>query len=299
MSKQTPYYPSMNPYTEPAHPCPLCNQAKNISKQDTSLSIYYCKQCAHVFSVVSKNEPYNTTYFSETHKNWYVHPDTHLFKKLLAEYNSYKSLRTSNPSPSLLDLGCGKGQLLHYFLENNIDSELYGIDFATNKHQEIQFLTGDLCSVSFNKTFTTIVSTAVIEHVNNPHEFLNKIDTELAHDGVLIIMTINRNSLLYRIARWLKALHIRSAYDRLHHHHHIQHWSNKSLANFLKLKGFQIKKQWNYNAPLIALDFPSNNPILVFLYKGCMSIIYVLSNIFSNQWLQVVVCTKKTKQTIA
>jgi len=53
-------------------------------------------------------ETYEASYFSETHKLWFEHPDVRLFDKI------YRELSVMGSNASIMDVGCGSGNLLRF-----------------------------------------------------------------------------------------------------------------------------------------------------------------------------------------
>ena len=65
--------------------CPVCGHASLRGSAHPQVEFYRCTRCTHRFSVLKPGveiEPYNADYFEQTHKNWFLHPNTGLFERI-------------------------------------------------------------------------------------------------------------------------------------------------------------------------------------------------------------------------
>ena len=101
---------------------------------------------------------------------------------------------------SLCDFGCGNGVLLEKIAENFSGSSLHGLDISSDQinenrrnHPEIQWHAEDLSTTSFAWPFSDKVdvgvSSEVIEHVDEPKQYLKNISSSLKEGGSLILTT--------------------------------------------------------------------------------------------------------------
>lgn len=270
-------------------PCPICRSSKTI-KEENRLNIYKCNSCSHVFTAIQKEkqEKYNEAYFLETHKGWFNNQDYKLFDFIYTK--SLKLLK--GKQIKLLDVGCGKGDFLKYVREKNPAAKLFGIDLISNKYPRIHFIKGDFLEKKIKSKFNIITNIAVIEHVDNPHLFVRKLNNLLEPGGFLFIMTINNNSLMYLISRFLNKLGIHMAYNRVYSHHHLQHYTNQSIKKLMEMNGFKVSLQKNHNRPMKAVDVPGNNFLIQKIYKSLVWTIFLLSGVFGSGIDQIIVCKK-------
>lgn len=271
-------------------PCTICqNTAISL---DNRLHLFRCPRCTHTFTQAVRVDPqlYSEDYFYTKHKNWFNNPNYKLFKffhKILRGLIQKKKI-------SLLDVGCGKGDFLKYIKQLDPDIELYGIDLADNKSQEFHFIKGDLLKEDIPMQFDVVCGNATIEHVDNPQFFMKKLHRILLPNGLLFLSTINNLSLIYRIARILKALMMPAAYNQLYGEHHLQHYTNRSLRHLLESNGFQILIQKNYNYPLNSIDVIKDNPYIKRLYVAGVWLTFFLQSLSKTGIAQIVVCRKMT-----
>ena len=272
--------------------CTLCLENKSVSQIDVPRCLYYCKACDHTFTLKDEDhlERYDESYFIEKHPNWFANPNQAFFNWVNATIKKYQK----KDKLKLVDLGCGNGDLLKHLSKANSSLELYGIDAAPNSHPGVTFTRGDFFKDSIHGQFDVVCSLMVIEHVDKPRRFAEIMNEYLVPGGFLILSTNNNHCLLYVLARFFKIFGFRTAFDRIYSDHHLQHFSNKSLRSILEKNGFEILSLWNHNYPLNAVDMPAANFLIKKFYLAVVAVIFFLSTIFGNGFLQTYVCRKKT-----
>jgi len=140
--------------------------------------------------VESKNK--NEAVGAEQDSSWYdkAFIDNHHWKR---DYNKspYYFLWTviidrivnrKEEMPSILDLGCGAGQLAYYLMKSGvknyvgIDFSKERIDFAKNKCEDFEFLNCDFFSIQFDDIdYDTVICLETLEHINDDVKLLKKI----------------------------------------------------------------------------------------------------------------------------
>lgn len=270
--------------------CNICYSEKAIYLTDDILNIYKCFCCNHSFTICSsdKREHYLDDYFSNKHANWFNNPNYRFFNFI---YSKISQL-TVNKKIKLLDVGCGKGGFLKFIKNINSAIELYGIDITNNSFPGINFLKGNFLESDIKVKFDVVCCLAVIEHVEDPQLFTKKLYDLLIPGGILVIMTDNADSLIYRISRILKKARIYSPYYRLYDYHHLHHFTNQSLKILLKKRGLDIILQKNHNFNIAAVDLPQNNFVIKKLQLLAVCITFLVSTVFKNGMLQTVICKK-------
>lgn len=274
--------------------CPICLDDKKIVSMEKHLNLYKCNCCLHTFTVVSKEkqEVYDEDYFLKTHKAWFSNPNYGLFEFICKKIKQF----LAGKEILLLDAGCGKGDLLRYILMRQPSAGLYGIDLVKNEHPGIHFIEGsiyDLRAEDFKSKFNVVCGLEVIEHLDDPQLFTRKLSSLMENGAILVISTRNNNSLMYRIARVLNKLGLRTAHDRLYSIHHLQHYTNQSLQKLLRMNGFEVLISRNHNYPLRAVDVPEASAIVQKAYKLIVALIFMLSSLFGAGITQTVICRKK------
>ncbi|MFC1621194.1 class I SAM-dependent methyltransferase [Candidatus Omnitrophota bacterium] len=274
--------------------CSICQNKDRVILEDSALNLYKCDSCLHSFSNIpeDKKEPYCESYFLETHKNWFNNPDYGLFAflyKIILKYTDKERFK-------LLDAGCGKGDFLKYLKNTDPKIELHGIDLIHNQCSGINFSKGDILKDEIRGKFDVILSLVTIEHIDQPHLFIKKLKNALLPNNLLLITTINSNSMCYRTARLLNKIGVTTPYNRFYSPHHTQHYTNTSLRALMELNDFTVILQRNHNYHLKGVDFPKGNFLKRCIYALGIWIFFSFSTIFKDGMLQTIVCRKNSER---
>ena len=178
--------------------CPICKN-KNISylKGFQKLYLMKCTNCKFIFDQrVPSAKELHDCYSGYTYSNIKPVPlmTKNSYGKLLDNFEQFRKLG------NILDLSCGQGDFLAEAKKRNWN--VYGSEYseAASKlceNRGIKMHQGDLSKNIFGETkFDVITSFEVIEHINNPNEFMSLINHKLQNKGIVYCTTPNFNSLL-------------------------------------------------------------------------------------------------------
>jgi 2-polyprenyl-3-methyl-5-hydroxy-6-metoxy-1,4-benzoquinol methylase len=144
------------------------------------------------------------------------------------------------PQPgSVLDVGCAAGFFLAVMAEKGwrttgIEISKPMVEYAQNDLSLDDMHRGELLSVDLGDSppFDVITLWDVIEHLEQPDAYLDRVAELLADDGVLVLETQNVDSRFARLMgkRW----------QHYKHEEHLYHFQPESLSRLLKDAGFQI-----------------------------------------------------------
>lgn len=128
----------------------------------------------------------------------------------LHEYRDFKGKK-------VLDVGCGNGYVLERFAREG--AETYGIDitpmsiklckqrFEFSGIENASFVVANAEELPFpDNYFDCVTSMGVLHHVPDTEKAVSEIYRVLKPGGRLIVMFYHRNSALYRISFWIRAL---------------------------------------------------------------------------------------------
>jgi len=250
--------------------------------------IYRCDCCTHAFSDAAsmlKQESYDSTYYDDTHRRWFEHPNTALFDRLTAviPYGG-----------SVLDVGCGRGDFLRHVHRKRPDVQVTGIDYCPNKDETIRFLQGDALTLNIPDQFDVVVSLAVIEHVADCRALTRRMRELTKAGGTMAVMTLNESSILYGLARAGRVLGVPLAFNRLYSRHHIHHFTRASLRWLLKSCGLSVSRHLMHNAPVEAMDMPVCHPAVDAILRTGVWAVFAAGSVTSKTYLQTAICSTHT-----
>jgi 2-polyprenyl-3-methyl-5-hydroxy-6-metoxy-1,4-benzoquinol methylase len=271
-------------------PCPICEAQVKPYYDHPDADIYECATCSHVFSDTRtiQQEEYGPEYYEIVHRNWFANPNRPLFEKI------EEIARGRGANASVFDVGCGNGDLLKFLRARNPSMELIGVELSDlPKSEGIRFIKSDIFELNLDQKFDLVVTLAVIEHVGDVRAFVEKLARFLKPGGKLVAMTLNGDSLIYRIARFGKSSVWPAPFNRLYSHHHLHHYTRASLNELMKKSGLKICAHESHNFPLAAVDFPSKGAIADKMQLGGIALLFGLGSFFNIAFLQTIVCERE------
>jgi 2-polyprenyl-3-methyl-5-hydroxy-6-metoxy-1,4-benzoquinol methylase len=149
--------------------------------------------------------------------------------------DGFETFRSTN---NMLDVGCGAGLFLTEAKKRGW--QVYGTEFTDKQLEYLQnkgitTLKGKLNSEAFNDVmFDVIISSEVIEHINNPVEEIKHFHRLLRTGGLVYITTPNFNAL----ERFL----LKGDYDIIEFPEHLCYYTAKTIDLLLTRNGFKKLK---------------------------------------------------------
>ena len=276
-------------------PCPICDSMSTAFLFSSDSDIFECGQCSHVFSRLTSNknmEEYAPEYYQEVHANWFRNPNIRLFE--------WVSKNLSKSCASVLDVGCGKGAFLRFLRDRSqAPLKLVGVDYSPNVSEHgIEYREGAFEEMQDLGLFDAVVNLAVIEHLISPVGFARHLAELCGENGVVVVMTLNNDSVLYCVARLLGRIGIAGPMKRLYSIHHLQHFTKASLETALKKAGLRVFKARKHNAPLRAIDIPARNPFLKGLLAVTVGFTFLLGTILRRTYLQTVIASPVRSEAV-
>ena len=271
--------------------CPVCDHVASYYNKLREVTLYYCDHCKHRFTdikSIKNKETYTENYFKEKHPKWFETPNFKLFDYVFA------CIKLANLShPSVLDVGCGNGDLLKYFHQKSDNMKLTGIDYQKNSAIEgINFLCGDIFDTKFSESYNVIINLAVIEHVWDVQNYIRRL-RELCTDGGLIItMTQNDSSLLYGVARTIHNFGIKLPMEMLYDKHHLNHFSKNSLEYLHEKNSLSVIKNNITQLNIQSLTLPKSNALMTIIYKFILVVLFIFEKFIGKKNMQTITARK-------
>jgi len=267
--------------------CPVCGENARHEYNHPEAEIYRCQHCDHAFTNLGGLSPeaYNAEYFQAVHKNWFENPNFALFESI------YRLAVPYGEKARVLDVGCGRCDLLIYLKSKNAGLQLTGIDLAPPPSiAGIELVHSSVFDLKISQTHDLIASLAVIEHVDDIRSFV-AILKQFAHErSTIAIMTLNEGGIIYAAAKALRLIGIQAPFNRLYSKHHLHHYTVRSLRSLMEKSGLTIISHTTHNFPLAAVDFPSQGLLKDFLQKVGVAVLFAIGRVSNRSFLQTIVC---------
>lgn len=159
----------------------------------------------------------------------------------------------------VLDNGCGSGSFIY---EKHKDKEIYGIDIVKReilRRGAREFKLASSTKIPYKKDFfDCVVYSGVIQYIKDYEKTIREIKRVLKKDGILVIATVNKDSLL----RKLKIINPSPKKEAGEYNI----FSFKEIINLLKKYGFRIEKILGIDYCIMPKELCSN--ILIIARKN-------------------------------
>jgi SAM-dependent methyltransferase len=190
--------------------CPLCNSMKRKTEfVKLGIAIVCCLECSLRYAgrfPVNTEDVYSDGKYQEAVVNIYM--KNHAFKMENFGKERIELIRQHIDKPNeskLLDIGCGTG----WFLEL---SKKYGFDVSgqelskhmaqwTSERLNISIMNLPIDKLSTSIKYDVITMFDVLEHVKDPMKIILKCRSLLNYNGIIVIFTLNFDSLSVHIMK--------------------------------------------------------------------------------------------------
>ena len=205
---------------------PLKGYEENCLVKSKSSGFVFCSKIPTEQDLINYYNNYPIGYGADSILN---------IKRVKERLDEFEKYRKNN---KILDVGCGPGIFLIEAKKRGWD--VYGTEFTDNqiqylKSKGINTFQGKLSKDSFTlESFDVIISSEVIEHINNPKEEVSNFNLFLRKGGLLYITTPNFNS----IERFI----LKGKYNIIKYPEHLCYFTYKTLHLLLSNNGFKKVK---------------------------------------------------------
>lgn len=219
--------------------CIICGNTVTTSLYD---GILQCEVCSYVFANVHLSdaelaEIYRKNYFFGDEYSDYIADKRIIQKNFEKRFKVLKSFLDPNRHKRLFEIGSAYGFFLD--LVRNRFEKVQGIDITeegirySREELQLDVIQGDLLTSNLEDNFSDIVCLwDTIEHLQNPHLYLEKISQKLEPGALVAITTGDINSLNARLRK--------ANWRLIHPPTHLHYFSQKTLTQILNKYDFDV-----------------------------------------------------------
>ena len=220
--------------------CVVCKNTLNFTKKYKILT--KCKNCSHIFYDNDLNykdlkKIYSNEYFFGKEYINYIEDKKQVEKNSLKRIKTIKKYIPNLSDKKLLEIGSAYGFFLNIVKNKFRELEGYeinkdAVNYAKKKFQ-INIFNDNFLDKKFNNTkFDVCCLFDVIEHLNDPDQYIKKISENSSKNSFIFITTGDINSVLARI--------LGKNWRLIHPPSHIHYFSKRSIEKLLKNNGYEI-----------------------------------------------------------
>lgn len=170
------------------------------------------------------------------------------------------------PVGKLLDVGCSSGQVMYWARKRGLKPSGVEINKRTAdmaRENGFEVFNGFLADADFERgSFDLIFLGDVIEHVNNPRQFVGEAKEFLKQDGLLVISTPNVDCFWSKFTLWMYQA-FKIPWTSATPPYHLFQFSFDNLNNLMMEQGFESEKAFFLPPPSLKYELGS-----LHLYKA-------------------------------
>lgn len=231
--------------------CPICASSDSRPHwQKGELRLVHCGECGLIYANPIPADMASGDFYDAAGKNYYLSP-----AKLQSDYadvryeRELRLFREFCPRSAVLDVGCGSGAFLFQLQKRwPGDYEILGtdvsgppLDYAESRG--VPVVRGSFREQDFGgRTFDAVTFWAVVEHLAEPRQFLDKAHAVLKPSGWCFVLVPNFESLAVR----LLGAHYRYVYEQ-----HLNYFTARTLTALCAPKFEVIEMRFTHFNPVV------------------------------------------------
>lgn len=227
--------------------CPLCNSSRSkfVFKRINNSSIVRCLDCSlHYMNPMYSEEELNKLYVNSNYFENYGNLDKYFNYNEFAKQNKKSHffyrlnlLKKYLQEGTMLDIGSGFGDFLD-FVSRNSTYRIKGLEInsgarniSKKRFPDILIYNDYVENLKLTEKFNIVSFFAVLEHIRNPHFFIEEIKKILVEKGIIYVSVPNINTYYFLRTKWA---------DYSISLEHLIFYSPKTLTKLMDKHGFEL-----------------------------------------------------------
>ncbi len=246
------------PHAWETPPCTYCSSQKSKLHErfgsDLQFTYVKCLDCGLVYQ--SPRPRYDDEFIRSAYGEYFIFDENYQYSednRILWNKELREILKHDKQQSAILDIGTSMGDFLNA-AKNYYDTSV-GVEVADNmaryteEQLDLKVHIGSYVEIDFQRKFSCIHLSHVIEHIPNPREWLLKSKEILENGGVLAMSVPNMNSLDRRYKLFLKRICLRKGVwkDNSRTPDHLFEPTIKSTLRFFTDNGFKVLEYYTYS----------------------------------------------------
>ena len=218
--------------------CPICSRELDTPLHSTHPDFLLCPDCQVAVRITGTlaKEPDRLNVYST---DWVEKHSQNPIAKDIARSTARVVSSVLPNGSSVLDIGCGSGLLVDRLARSGywaigLDWSEAAIDYANSHYQGRYLLTNVEQGLDTGMKFNLAVASHILEHLENPHEFLQSVKGILEPEGYLVIAVPNLD--------WWNPKSLYRSVSTIFDPEHVVGYSVKGLRKVLEANGYKVVK---------------------------------------------------------
>jgi 2-polyprenyl-3-methyl-5-hydroxy-6-metoxy-1,4-benzoquinol methylase len=242
-------------------PCAVCGskdcsfvnscaiESRDAKGFEGSLTLVRCRSCGFLFvnprpefDQEEKSRLYGEAYFQAEYMRFYADADPEASKQSNESFEErLRFIARYKKTGRLLDIGCAAGGFLKFMESRGWQG--WGCEVSpvasrrAREEHALKVTTGEMAGVVYEEKFFDVICAGdVLEHVEEPFDFLRRARKVLKDDGILYVAAPNADSLSYAVFSLIARFNHKNYFVLPHH---ISHFSPGTMRLLMRRAGFE------------------------------------------------------------
>ncbi|PIN86241.1 hypothetical protein COV19_05525 [Candidatus Woesearchaeota archaeon CG10_big_fil_rev_8_21_14_0_10_44_13] len=229
--------------------CNLCGSGSyDILQNPDSFRIVKCKKCGLIYVNPRPDQKYIKEFYSKTsnYAEWHKQKEGRekMWEKRVKELVGVAN-ENNIQKGSILDIGCGIGTFLSMMKDKGwrcSGTEISEIALDSLE-RGIDVFVGPIENMKPNKRFDIITIWHVLEHLPDPLKTLNKANSLLKDEGMIVVAVPNAEERIFLFLKTTIRMKRQYLFSKDSKEIHLYHFSQSSLRKMMEKAGFTIIKE--------------------------------------------------------